>query len=105
DSQRVYFIWPAGFAEAAVYSVDRSARCGTGSPVVGSPNAFNLVLDADHVFWTNGSGQIAGSCKSGGPATSLAAGLGPLSGDIAIDGTFVYWTTNEVSGRVMRIAK
>jgi hypothetical protein len=94
DDARVYAVETPPTGEALV-SAPKSG--GATTVLVSTPHATRIFLDDSDVYWIawndNGSNSsIMRVSKAGGTASVVAAGQ-DAPGDIAVDGTHVYWTT------------
>ena len=68
---------------------------GGGSPVTlatasGGGTPHFMTIDANNVYWTDGSAVWQVS-KSGGTPVMVADGQGGLTSGVAVDSTYVYW--------------
>jgi len=77
----------------------------------GQVNAFGLAADATHLYWSErGTGAMDGTVKRiklDGSETKpllIARGLDSPS-SVAVDGQYVYWTTNVAIGQVLKTSK
>ncbi len=84
-----------------------SISCITEALAIGQMSGADLdASDATHVYWTDDAGfLVLRSAKLGG-ATESFQDLGDKHPHgIASDDTYVYWSENDVGGRIMRKAK
>jgi len=108
-----YVYWTDS-SQGAILRVPKSG--GNSDPIAsGQDTPVQIAIDGDFVYWTDtsdlGLGSVMRASKDGGPATTLATGLGMGSDQhrgpwaIAIDDVAVYWTEIYGRGAVMRVAK
>jgi streptogramin lyase len=96
-------------AEAYVYwtnangTIGRANLDGTGvnqAFVTGAGDAFNLAVDANHVYWTDEAGDAIGRADIDGTSVDpdfITGASGPTG--IAVDANHIYWTSDGSVGR------
>lgn len=113
DALNVYW---TDIAAEAVYQAPRTG--GTAVPIAwGQSQPIAIAVDANNVYWVNnGSGGPDGSIvrtpianpeaglPDGGAWTTLAAAQTSPQ-NLAVDGTYVYWTSTQTKGTVQAVSK
>jgi hypothetical protein len=85
----------------------RANRDGTGIQEIVSDatNPTSLAIDAQYLYWTNGSTDTIGRAPlGGGPAENAFIATGDAPTGIAVDGAHVFWSNNN-SGSIGRADK
>jgi len=92
-----------GLASQGLKKVGKGETGATGQSLAGSPDAVGVKVDADYAYF-HGTADIRRIMKAGGAASEpLATGQSGV-GDMAIDGTHVYWTSTSADA-VRRVLK
>lgn len=68
-----------------------------------SGDQYEIALDADYIYWINGSQRIVRAPKGGGEALTVAGAEGVTS--FAIDDSAVYFTINPFKGSATGVAR
>jgi hypothetical protein len=93
DDTRVYF---TAWDDGAIRSSSKYAAGPPDTIVSGLQNPFNIVLDANTIYWVDSSAGLIQSCPNTGcgnvPKTLATAQDNPQG--LAVDGTTVYWSTS-----------
>ena len=63
-----------------------------------------IVVDEQHVYWTDGVGLVNRALHTGGEPTVLAT-TEPGAWQMAIDARNIYWIAGDTEGVVMKLAK
>lgn len=68
---------------------------GTARELASLPwSPVTIVIDGDTIYWTVFNGYVMSMPRGGGTPTTIASGLNAAYG-LAVDSTFVYWTTQD----------
>ena len=98
DSANVYYVTGGGLFSVPIAGGSPTTVVAAGSGVE------NVVVDANYAYYNASGPGVYRTPKTGGAAQTLATPPGGASaGAIAIDATYVYWTTAD--GLVRQIAK
>jgi len=108
DNENVYWM------SSEFHSLFRVSKRATGANAQRRPNGIAVVSDIDdgqgviagggYVYWAE-KGRIRRSACDGSARNTLAELPGASMGDLALDDTYVYFTTYVRGGRVMRVCR
>jgi hypothetical protein len=95
DAENVYWIDRGLPAQGSLMKAPIAGGPTTRLAALDSAVLTALALDADHVYFLTGSGQLFAVQKSGGPAKVLLSDLGVAPSGLATDETNLYVTGSD----------
>ena len=108
DDENVYWM------SSEFHSLFRVSKRATGAHAIRRPNGIAVVSDIDdgqgviagggYIYWAE-KGRIRRSACDGSARFTLAELPGAGMGELALDDTYVYFTTFVPGGRVMRVCR